>query len=92
MIGKTTEIDYNNLFAFVELPPAFQIEDYNKFITKITENATFENAIKISDVKVQYILDSEENIIGQTLRVEMNLDFEILLSRNGTILFHYNEV
>lgn len=80
MLGEITEIDYNDLFAFVELPPAFEIEDYNKFIDKLTENNTYADAIKISDVKVQYLLDDEENIIGQVLKVDLKLNFDVMIA------------
>ena len=86
LAGQIEEIDYNELFAFIELPPAIESIDYNKLIAKLTEKETFENIFKLNNVQVEYILDQDQNIIGQNLMLVLDVDFDVMISGvNGSL-------
>lgn len=82
-------IDYNELFGdYVELPNQIDNVDYNELMKKLVNESTYD-AFKLSDVEVKYIVDEQDNIVGELLTVKMDVDFDVLMiSLKGSIGFN----
>ena len=80
LFGQEENIDYNELFENVELPPEIQSVDFNKLIKETLRDKDTYDILSINDVKVDYITDDQGNIIKEVLTVSLKANYDILLS------------
>jgi len=90
MIGAmfyNEEIDYNELFAFVELPEGIESIDYNKLVAKLVNEDTYK-ILSINGVEVKHVVEDGE-LVKEILTLQFNVDFDMLMlsqvHANGTI-------
>ena len=69
------EIDYNKLFAFIELPDGIESVDYNVLVEKIVNGETYK-AFEIGDVHIQHIMKDGE-VEKEILTIDFTVDFDM---------------
>ena len=72
MIATNPDVDYNEIFSFIELPQGVSI-DYNKLVQKIQ---TFENMVTISNIETQMIT-TQDNLIKEVVYITLQLDVDV---------------
>lgn len=71
--------NYNELFGdYVELPNQIDNIDYNELMKKLVNESTYD-AFKLNEVEIDYVVDSQDNIVGEVLKVKMDVDFDVLM-------------
>ena len=92
LIISGEEIDYNEIFDFVQLPPEIESIDFNQLIETITSETTYQ-AYTISDVVVELVTDTAGNIIGEIMTVTLDIDFDIMISElSGSVTLTFEIV
>lgn len=87
-IYKGEDVDYNEMFASIPLPQGISI-DYNEMMKKITDRATFENAITISDITSTLKVVNGEckgEIISVKLNINLNMEISELV---GSVILSF---
>jgi hypothetical protein len=79
IVTTQPDVDYNEVFSFIELPEGIESIDYNVLIAALISEQTYD-VFTISDVVIQYIEDEEGNITGEKLTLSLNVDFDIMVT------------
>lgn len=74
------EIDYNELFAGIELPPQIESIDYNKLVAKLKSENTYK-VFELGNVEVKTVLNSSGEIVREILTLTLNIDFDIMVTK-----------
>lgn len=73
------EIDYNEIFSFIELPKEFTI-DYNVLIAKLLDENSYNDIFTYDNLTVQYVDDSQGNIVKEVITFNVYLDFDMMIT------------
>lgn len=79
VIAQPEGIDYNDVFAFIELPDYIGSVDYNALIGSLFLEETYD-VFSVSDVIIEYIEDNDGNITEEIIKIKFNVDFDIILT------------
>lgn len=74
------DIDYNEMFASVELPPQIESIDYNKLVAKLKSENTYK-VFELSNVEVKTVMNEQGEIIKEILTLTLNVDFDIMVTK-----------
>ena len=78
--GNDDSIDYNEIFGAIELPNEIKEIDFNQLIKESLRDESNKDLLSIEDVKVEYILDAQGNIVKEILTVSLNAKYDIIFS------------
>ena len=73
------EVDYNEIFKDIELPYQIESVDYNVLMKKLFDESTY-NAFTFSDVEVEYLTNDAGEIIGESLTLTIDVNFDAIIS------------
>ena len=71
-------VDYNELFENLQLPNQVANIDYNEMMKKIVNESTYD-VFKVKDIEVEYLVDENDNIIGEIVHLVVDIDFDVLM-------------
>lgn len=74
------DVDYNELFANIELPNEIKDIDFNQLIAKLKSKNTYENIFLLKDVCVDYLTDAQGNITNQVMKITLEVDFDAMIA------------
>ena len=77
--GYDEETDYNEIFKDIELPYQIESVDYNQLMKKLFDENTYD-AFTFSDVEVEYLTDAEGEIIGESLTLVVDVNFDAIIA------------
>lgn len=80
MIGDTN-IDYNKIFAFIELPDGVSV-DYNVFMQKLISETTWQDCITIEEFN--YVVNensAKDNFVSETYYLKLNINFDVQIAK-----------
>ena len=87
-LASGEEVDFNELFNFVELPEEIASVDFNVLVNKILDGKTYEDFIKTSGVNLQYITNEDGDIVKEILTIDVLVDYDIMVtSVKGNVQF-----
>ena len=87
------DTDYNKLLENIELPKEIENVDFNKLINEVLLNKETWNIFKLDNVKVDYVLDDNGKITKEVLTLNLNIDYDLMLTSldsNLTLKFEIN--
>ena len=73
-------IDYNEVFDFVELPNMVESVDYNVLMKKLANPDTYAEMLTFRDVEVEHVFDDNGNLVKEIFTVEFKLDFDAMIT------------
>lgn len=93
LMGEDENVDYNELFAGIDLPKEVEEVDFNKLIKEVLKDKNTYDVLSLNDVKVDYITDVQGNIVKEVLTLSLKVNYDILISsldENITITIEIN--
>lgn len=73
-------INYNEVFDFIELPNMVESIDYNVLMKKLANPDTYAEMLDFRDVEVEHVFDDNGNLVKEIFTVEFKLDFDAMIS------------
>lgn len=78
-IDKLTseQIDYNELFSFIQLPDEIESIDYNQLVETFWSENTYKNMFSVSNVDVKYETNTQGEIAKEIMEVTLSFDYDL---------------
>ena len=74
------EIDYNELFGFIKLPPEIEKVDYNQLVETFWSENTYKEMIQVSNVSVKYETNSQGEIAKEIMEIDFTFNYDLKIT------------